>query len=937
MKKNLYPTLTLMKSAKLLSLLLFLSIFSNSYSQEKYSTVKIKAPLNDSRKFGELVGQLELDHFNYDEDGDLIAEIGQKELAALRRSGYSFKVVVDDVQAYLKQENDRYFAQRAAGDIQPDRMAMDGVCKTANAIIQTPAAFQVKTTFGGYYSYAEMVTAMDVLVASYPGIAQKISLGFSAQNREIFAVKISDGVTSDDATEPDVLYMGLQHAREAIGGSSMIFFMQYLCESYGADSRIKSLVDAREFYIIPCVNPDGWEYNRLNGGAGSGWRKNRRLITGTTYGVDLNRNYGVDWGTCSTVTCGSASSCGSSSPSSDTYYGPSAFSEPETKAVRDLCYAKNFVAAIDQHCYGPYYSLPYGKTARTLTAIEKKFFSYVPALMGQYNGMRAGNSCESVGYEVAGGVKDWWLIGDIGIGNKGKIWGMTGEGGAGGGIGGTYSSFWAPASQIVNLCKGMTFQNLQLAYAAGSYADIQDESDIAPTALTGTFNFKLTRVGLEDKPITVSLVPLENIESAGTPVTINSLPNYQDTYSGGISYNLFSTLPTGQRIKFAWKIETGDYVYYDTVTKYYNPVTIFQDDMEGTSLTGKWSVVGGWNYATNTAYQGTKSLTESPTGNYPASVSTTKRMATYAGPTINLSGAKAAWVSFWVKHRSENFRDILNVEVSTNGSTWVPICGTTTVQEPGTLDGSKLAGKPALTGIREIWTRELFDLSAYVNTSNLRFRFRFTSDGNTTGFKYQVDDGFSIDNFKIIKTNTTFSNLMPLGSITLNGRLLNDETVKIDWDATELADHDYYEIEKSTNGSYFTPIGKVDGIAPYYFVDKNPVEGNNFYRIRNYTKNGTQKNTNPINVVYNKKGVGLSIYPNPVRDVLNIELNRNLNTKITVIVTDITGRTYLRKQYDMSGQNNMIRIDASSWNRQQYIVKVISDNGETMAIQKFIK
>jgi len=937
MKKKFYTKLSWLKSAKLQSFLLFLCFFSISFSQDKYSTVKIKAPVNDSRRFGELVGQLELDHFYYDEDGDLVAEIGQRELNALKKSGYGFRVVIDDVQAYLKQANEKYFAQRSAGDILPDRMAMDGVCKTANTIIQTPAAFQVKSTFGGYYSYAEMVTAMDNLVASYPGLAQKVSLGFSAQNREIFAVKISDNVSTDDVAEPDVLYMGLQHAREAIGGSSMIFFMQYLCERYSADSRIKSLVDAREFFIIPCVNPDGWEYNRLNGGAGSGWRKNRRLITGSTYGVDLNRNYGVDWGTCSTVTCGSASSCGSSTPSSDTYYGPNAFSEPETKAVRDLCYARNFIAAIDQHSYGPYYSLPYGKSARTLTTLEQKFFSYVPALMGQYNGMRAGNSCESVGYEVAGGVKDWWLIGDVGVGNKGKIWGMTGEGGAGGGIGGTYGSFWAPASQIVNLCKGMTFQNLQLAYAAGSYADIQDVSDIALTSLTGTFNFKLTRVGLEDKPITVSMVPLENIETAGTPVTITSLPVYQDIYSGGISYSLFPTLPTGQRIKFAWKIETGDYVYYDTVTKYYNPVTIFQDDMEGTSLTGKWTAVGGWNYATNISFQGTKSLTESPTGNYPASVTTTKRMATYAGPTINLTGATAAWVSFWVRHRAENFRDILNVEVSTNGSTWVPVCGTTTVQESGTLDGSKLAGKPALTGIREIWTRELFDLSGYANTSNLRFRFRFTSDGNTTGFKYQVDDGFSIDNFKIIKSNTAFSNQIPAGFISMNGRLMTDETIKLDWDALEEKNHDYYELEKSTNGSYFTPIGKVRGIAPYYFVDKNPSEGNNFYRLRNYTKDGNHLNTNPINVVYRKKDIGINIYPNPVRDVLNIELNRNMNSRITVVVTDIMGRTFLNKQYDMNGQSNMIRIDASSWTRQQYIVKVISNNGETMAIQKFIK
>jgi hypothetical protein len=62
-----------------------------------------------------------------------------------------------------------------------------------------------------------------------------------------------------------------------------------------------------------------------------------------------------------------------------------------------------------------------------------------------------------------------------------------------------------------------------------------------------------------------------------------------------------------------------------------------------------------------------------------------------------------------------------------------------------------------------------------------------------------------------------------------------------------------------------------------------------------------------------------------------------MKTRITVVVTDIMGRTFLNKQYDMNGQSNIIRIDASSWTRQQYIVKVISDNGETMAIQKFIK
>jgi carboxypeptidase T len=926
-----------MKLTRLLpALLCILFCFGSAFSQEKYSTVKIKTSTKDKKKFSDLIGMLELDHFYFDDDGDLIAELSNTEMTRLKNSGTSFRVVVDDVKAFLTTENNKYYAQRQAGDLLPERMAMDGVCKTINTLIQTPSAFQVKSTFGGYYSYAEMETAINTLVATYPNIAQKFSIGKSAQNRDIWAVKISDNIILEESDEPDVLYMGLQHAREAIGGSSMIFFMQYLCELYNVDSRIKSLVDAREFYIIPCVNPDGWEYNRLNGGAGSGWRKNRRLITGTTYGVDLNRNYGVDWGSCANVTCGSAASCGSSSPSSDTYYGSSAFSEPETRAVRDLCYSKNFVAAIDQHSYGPYYSLPYGKTSRTLTTEESKFFKYIPALMGQYNGMRAGNSCESVGYEVAGGVKDWWLIGDIGVGTKGKIWGMTGEGGAGGGTSGTYGSFWAPASQIVNLCKGMTFQNLQLAYAAGSYADIQDLNDINVNTLTGSFGFSLSRVGIEDKPVTISLLPIENIQSTGQPVTVNSIPNYLDAYTAGISYSLFPNLPVGQRIKYAWKIETGGYVYYDTVVKYYSPTVIFSDDMESASTVGKWTVSGGWNYSTDFKYQGSKSLAESPGINYPANVSTTSRMAVYAGPTINLSGATAAFVSFWVRHRAENFRDILNVEVSTNGSTWTPICGTTTVQEPGTLDGSKINGRPALTGIREIWTRELFDLSAYRGITNLRFRFRFTSDGNTTGFVNQVDQGFNIDNFRIIKTNTVFNNLMPAGTITVNGKLMENETIKVDWDALQETEHGYFTVEKSTDGKSFESIGKVTGIAPYYFIDPNPNTGNNFYRIKKHSKDGQISNANPINVPYRKHEFGISIYPNPVKDILNIEMQKNKSNSITVTVTDITGKTFIKKQFVSTGSRT-IKLDVSTLKSQLYIIQVINENGETIKTQKFLK
>jgi hypothetical protein len=725
-----------------------------SYAQNSLQRVKIQA---SPGRTSDIVGLLEIDHF-FMQDGFIISEITEKAVQQLKRSGLQYQVLSENVGKELDSLNALYYAAVRSGHppVSPNRVAIEQGCTTVSNIIAAPAAFQIKDTLGGYYNYAEMTTAIDVLVATYPALAQKVSIGTTAQGRTIWGVKISDNVTSDETNEPELLYMALQHAREAIGGSSMIFLMQYLCENYSTDLKIKDLVDNREFFIIPCANPDGWEFNHINNPAGGGgWRKNRRLITGSTFGVDLNRNWGVDWGNCNPPIQGPAGNCGSATPSFDTYFGSSAFSEPETQALKNFITSHHFVAAIDQHCFGPYYSLPFGRsslhtfpTTPGTSVLDSIFYNKTAALMGRYNGMRAGNSIQSVGYEVAGGFKDWMLLGDIGTGTKAKAYGLTGEGGAGGGTGGSFGSFWAPAGEIVNLCKGMTYQNLQLALVAGSYVDIQDVTDVALTALTGTMNFLLRRVGLQNAPVTVSLIPIQNFQSNGSPVT-TSLVNYNDTFNGGISYTLPATLTAGEMVKFAWKIETGGQTYYDTITKFFNPVQLFADNMEVGPVTTNWTVSGGWDYTNTSAFQGTKSLSESPSGNYSFSSTRTATCKTL----LNLSDASSTFLSMWVRHRAENFHDKLQVQVSTDGgSTWTPVCSKNTVQEPGTLDGSTINGQPALTGIRQDWTRELIDLSNFNGSTGVRFRFVFTSDGNGTDFAFRNDDGFNIDNLKLVKS-----------------------------------------------------------------------------------------------------------------------------------------------------------------------------------------
>jgi carboxypeptidase T len=949
-------------------LVLLLLFFQITYSQDKhitiykYSTVKIYPP-DDNAKRAELVALLQLDHYYYEQDGGFVAEINQSDIKRLQTTGYRYTILVDDVAKHVNELNRQYYARTASG-----RVAYEQSGSILDSMIKKPVAFTVQPTFGGYYSFSQMDTAMTNLVAAYPLIAQKTSLGLSIEGRNIWCIKISDNVTTaQDATEPDVLFVGLQHAREAITGASMIFFMKYLCEEYyKGNQQIIDLVNNREFYIIPCMNPDGWEFNRITAtgvvnGIGGGQRKNRRNIgtdvmgSGTTYysnsqkGVDLNRNWGVDWGNCDPPIQGNVASCGSTDPDDATYWGTGAFSEPETQAIKNLVTAKNFVVAFDQHSFGPYYSLPFGRRSlHTMTTQQTEFYTCIPALMGQYNGMRANDSYGALGYEVAGGFKDWMLLGDIGLGSKGSVYGMTGEGPAGGGTSGTNGSFWAPAAEIVNLCQGICYQNLQLAYAAGSYVDLQDVSDIAVPvgALTGNFNFSIKRIGLANAPVTVTLIPLQNISSAGSPVTVNSLPNYYDVYNGSISYTLPGGISAGHRIKFAWRVQTGGYTYYDTVVKFYNPSQLLYDNMEGsfsTNWTTTFSGTGavGWDLTSNgTGLNGAgHAMSESPAAGTNYTTSTTRR-AHYKN-AMDLTGATAAYLSFWVRHRAENFRDRLIVEASTtstNGTngTWFPVMGTTTVQEPGTLDGATINGIPSLTGIRENWTHEIYNLSAYDGNAAVRIRFTFISDSDPTSFADERDDGFYIDEVKIIRSSAALITL-PVHFINFTGTSLPDKTIRLDWNATTDEHHDYFEIEKSVNGTNFTSIGKGPASAPYWKIDPSPYIGNNYYRVKQVDKDGAITYSNTIKIAYDPSKFVVSVYPNPAKEDVTLRFNTTTTERVTIRVTDLSGKIVYSKQMTVGGNVNEAKINVQGWASQTYIVKVTKSDNTSLSVQKLIK
>jgi hypothetical protein len=148
-----------------------------------------------------------------------------------------------------------------------------------------------------YHDYAELTAVVNQVVADHPAIAKKSSIGTSYEGRDLMAVKISDNVGTDE-NEPEILFNAQQHAREHLTVEMAIYLLNLFTDSYGTDSRITNIVNSREIWIVPTVNPDGSEYDIATGSYRS-WRKNRQPNSGSSYvGTDLNRNWSYQWGCC---------------------------------------------------------------------------------------------------------------------------------------------------------------------------------------------------------------------------------------------------------------------------------------------------------------------------------------------------------------------------------------------------------------------------------------------------------------------------------------------------------------------------------------------------------------------------------------------------------------------------------------------------------------
>jgi hypothetical protein len=353
--------------------------------------------------------------------GYAIAYATAAEQAALNAAGIPFQIEIHDLQAW--------YAARGAADSGPRGGPVGSM--------------------GGFRTLAELLSEMDRLAATYPQIVSaKFSLGNSLQGRPIYAFRISTTPGVHDPSKPVAWFDALHHAREPMSAEAILRFADFLASGAGSDADATRIVATRNCIFIPCVNPDGYEYNRQTDPNGGGmWRKNRRN-NGGSFGVDLNRNYGWEWGPQWQGSSGN--------PDSETYRGTAPFSEPETVVIRDYLAQQTPGMSQSCHTYGDLQLYSWGYDT-VVTPDDAAFRAYGNDMASE-NGFQVGTIWQVL-YLANGGSTDYHY------GQHGTF-AFTPE------IGNDNDGFWPSPSRIDALAAAAHRPLLRTAQWTGGWVDL---------------------------------------------------------------------------------------------------------------------------------------------------------------------------------------------------------------------------------------------------------------------------------------------------------------------------------------------------------------------------------------------------------------------------------------------------------------------------------
>jgi hypothetical protein len=640
-------------------------------------------------------------------------DFSDAEIDRIKKAGFDVEIVIQDVVSYYKNPDRPSELDQMINRQSNCNSKANPECQISE--YETPLNYS-GGSMGGYKTYEELIPHLDSMHLLYPHlISERINIDpFTTHDgNKVFYLKLSDNYEQDE-DEPQVLYTALHHAREPNSLSQMLFFLWYCLENYDSDPEIKALVDNNELYFVPVINPDGYMINEANNPEGGGlWRKNAwRDETDQLFGVDLNRNYGFFWG---------YDNNGSSpNPGSSTFRGDSAFSEPETQALKWLCEQHKFQIALNYHTSGDLLIHPWGYNDEPTA--EDNVFKGLGYQMINENCFTMGTGTETVGY-VVNGDSDDWMYGDETT--KNKIYSFTPEVGP---------SFWPPRQDIIDLNKSCMEMNIKAAQLTSNLFEFEAITNGPLTRIDSGIELVFTKVGLDPDPASITIDAVSQNISA-TPLEFDLDINAGQRYMVQFPFDFNPNIEDNEEVEVVVTVRGNGYTKEETYSfTYFNesPTEVYANDVETIDA---FTTEGDWNVTDEYAYEGGFSLGDSPYINYRRNATTTATL----NETFDLSNMAYAELTFAARWEIENDYDYAMVQASTDGISWVPLCGLYT--NPGSSD--QILGEPLYDNFQSDWVNEIISLEDFIGENAVSIRFVMHSDG------FIEEEGIYIDNLKV--------------------------------------------------------------------------------------------------------------------------------------------------------------------------------------------
>ncbi|XP_065359209.1 carboxypeptidase B1 [Calliphora vicina] len=270
-----------------------------------------------------------------------------------------------------------------------------------------------------YLSYNEIMQYLDYINVRFMDFVKVHTLGTTFERRTIKCIEInwnSEKAKENRARSAPINYVELKqledrtpnndrnivfieggtHAREWLSVTVALNCIHQLTEK---NVRHRDLLRKLKFYIVPVVNPDGYEYAR---NVNPRWRKNRRpCINGENIGTDCNRNFDFHWDASRTKA------------QRNTYQGDKPFSEHETKALATMLHslAPKLLFFLSLHSYAQCIMYPWGyskilaKNSKLMESVAIAGRNAIKALSGRY--YRVGSIAHITKRNIAGSVVDY--------------------------------------------------------------------------------------------------------------------------------------------------------------------------------------------------------------------------------------------------------------------------------------------------------------------------------------------------------------------------------------------------------------------------------------------------------------------------------------------------------------------------------------------------